>query len=309
MASKFQNRLVGTVILVALGVIILPGLLDGKKKHYEDEFASIPLVPKPGDPHEQDASGSVTQSLPAQPPEGAKEAINAGNPAASTTAPANGADDVDDAPDDSQNASTQAPPAVTTSRQTQSKPVTPPKHTEQKTADAKAADTRAAQNRLAAEQKAAEQKAAQQRLAEQKAAEQKAAKQQRLVEQRIAEQQKIEEQKLKAAQAQSTAQSKPQAEKPQQQEKTQPEKAPAGQAYIVQLGALKNATRATEIVAKLRLSGFRAYTVPSTPVQGEITRVFVGPEANKQKLEASLPELQSQSGLNGGLIRAYNAAH
>ncbi|MGO3566949.1 MAG: cell division protein DedD, partial [Serratia grimesii] len=25
MASKFQNRLVGTVILVALGVIILPG--------------------------------------------------------------------------------------------------------------------------------------------------------------------------------------------------------------------------------------------------------------------------------------------
>jgi len=309
-ASKFQNRLVGTVILVALGVIILPGLLDGKKKHYEDEFASIPLVPKPGDPHEQDTSGAVTQSLPAQPPEGAKEAVNAGNPAAaSTAAPANGADDVDDAPDDNQSASMQAPPAVTPSRQTQSKPVTAPKHTEQKIADAKAADTRAAQNRLAAEQKAAEQKAAQQRLAEQKAAEQKAAKQQRLVEQRIAEQQKLEEQKLKAAQAQSTAQSKPPAEKPQQQEKTQPEKAPAGQAYIVQLGALKNAAKATEIVAKLRLSGFRAYTVPSTPVQGEITRVFVGPEANKQKLESSLPELQSQSGLNGGLIRAYNAAH
>ncbi len=49
MASKFQNRLVGTVILVALGVIILPGLLDGKKKHYEDEFAAIPLVPKAGE--------------------------------------------------------------------------------------------------------------------------------------------------------------------------------------------------------------------------------------------------------------------
>lgn len=48
MASQFQNRLVGTIILVALGVIVLPGLLDGKKKHYEDEFAAIPLVPKPG---------------------------------------------------------------------------------------------------------------------------------------------------------------------------------------------------------------------------------------------------------------------
>lgn len=64
MASKFQNRLVGTVILVALGVIILPGLLDGKKKHYEDEFAAIPLVPKAGDVEENDVLPPVTQPLP-----------------------------------------------------------------------------------------------------------------------------------------------------------------------------------------------------------------------------------------------------
>ena len=31
MASKFQNRLVGTVILVALVVIFLPDLMDGNK--------------------------------------------------------------------------------------------------------------------------------------------------------------------------------------------------------------------------------------------------------------------------------------
>jgi DedD protein len=37
-ASKFQNRLVGTIVLVALGVIIRQ-LLDGQKKHYQDEFA------------------------------------------------------------------------------------------------------------------------------------------------------------------------------------------------------------------------------------------------------------------------------
>lgn len=30
MASKFQNRLVGTIILVAIGVIVLPDVLDGK---------------------------------------------------------------------------------------------------------------------------------------------------------------------------------------------------------------------------------------------------------------------------------------
>ncbi len=46
MASKFQSRLVGTIVLVAVGVIILPDLLDGKKLHYKEEFASIPLKPE-----------------------------------------------------------------------------------------------------------------------------------------------------------------------------------------------------------------------------------------------------------------------
>lgn len=46
MASKFQNRLVGTIILVAVGVIVLPDVLDGKKTHYKEEIASIPLKPE-----------------------------------------------------------------------------------------------------------------------------------------------------------------------------------------------------------------------------------------------------------------------
>ncbi|MCG3766705.1 SPOR domain-containing protein [Vibrio cincinnatiensis] len=46
MASKFQSRLVGTIILVAIGVIVLPDLLDGKKLHYQEEIASIPLKPE-----------------------------------------------------------------------------------------------------------------------------------------------------------------------------------------------------------------------------------------------------------------------
>lgn len=54
------------------------------------------------------------------------------------------------------------------------------------------------------------------------------------------------------------------------------EKAPAGQAYVVQLGALRNASKASEIVAKLRLSGYRAYTVPATPVQGKLLACLWG---------------------------------
>lgn len=50
MASKFQNRLAGTIVLFAIGVIVLPSLLDGEKKKYQEDFAAIPLVPKLGDP-------------------------------------------------------------------------------------------------------------------------------------------------------------------------------------------------------------------------------------------------------------------
>ncbi|MGX1924491.1 SPOR domain-containing protein [Vibrio sp. NH-7] len=48
MASKFQSRLVGTIILVAIGVIVLPDVLDGKKTHYKEEIASIPIKPEVG---------------------------------------------------------------------------------------------------------------------------------------------------------------------------------------------------------------------------------------------------------------------
>lgn len=46
MASKFQSRLVGTIILVAIGVIVLPDVLDGQKLHYKEEFATIPIKPE-----------------------------------------------------------------------------------------------------------------------------------------------------------------------------------------------------------------------------------------------------------------------
>ncbi len=43
MATQFQNRLVGTFVLVCLGVIFLPDLFDGKKAHNKENFQSIPL--------------------------------------------------------------------------------------------------------------------------------------------------------------------------------------------------------------------------------------------------------------------------
>ena len=51
--------------------------------------------------------------------------------------------------------------------------------------------------------------------------------------------------------------------------------------------------------SKLRSSGFKAWTSPSTPVQGKITRILVGPDASKDKLKGQLGELQQISGLSG----------
>lgn len=252
MASKFQNRLVGTIIIVALGVIILPGLLDGKKKHYQDEFAAIPLVPKPGDTDETEVSPQASQSLPSQPPEGAGAAVEQANKAPEsdnqTAAP------VPDTPDQPEivtpNASrpaaraTPAKPAEPAPRPQQSRPAPKP-----------------------------ENKPAPPAIVEAPPA-------------------------PKPAPKPSAPAQKPSTPPPASQTAEQP---PQGQAWVVQLGALKNADRVNEIVAKLRLSGYRVYTVPSQPVAGQITRIFVGPDASRQKMQGALPELNQLSGLSGQL--------
>ncbi|MCI1899919.1 MAG: cell division protein DedD [Enterobacter sp.] len=230
MASKFQNRLTGTIVLVALGVIILPGLLDGQKKHYQDEFAAIPLVPKPGDRDEPDMLPVATQALPAQPPEGAAEEVRAGNAAAPSLDPSRftANNDIDPVPE----------PVVQPKPVEKAKPVEKPQPKPQrdKTNEQLAAATEAAP------------------------------------------------------------------EKPVQEEKP----APTGKAYVVQLGALKNADKVNEVVGKLRGAGYRVYTSPTTPVQGKITRILVGPDASKDKLKGSLGELKQISGLSG-VVMNYSA--
>jgi DedD protein len=228
-ASKFQNRLTGTIVLVALGVIILPGLLDGQKKHYQDEFAAIPLVPKPGDRDEPDMLPAATQALPAQPPEGAAEEVRAGDAAAPSLDPsrlaANNNIEIDPVP-------VEQPKAVE-----KPKPVEKPQPQPKPQRD-----------------KAAEQLAA-------------------------------------------ASETPPPAKQ---------DAAPTGKAYVVQLGALKNADKVNEVVSKLRGAGYRVYTSPSTPVQGKITRILVGPEASKDKLKGSLGELKQISGLSG-VVMNYSA--
>ena len=67
MATQLQNRIVGTVILVALAIIILPDLLDGQKTRQQQTFATTPLAPDinvPEQPVELPATGQRLAELP-----------------------------------------------------------------------------------------------------------------------------------------------------------------------------------------------------------------------------------------------------
>ncbi|RUO74333.1 SPOR domain-containing protein [Pseudidiomarina sediminum] len=45
MASQLQNRIVGSIILIALAVIILPELFDGQQVREQEQFAAMPIQP------------------------------------------------------------------------------------------------------------------------------------------------------------------------------------------------------------------------------------------------------------------------
>ena len=200
LATQFQQRLVGTVILVALGVIFLPDLLDGKQQRAPDESVTIPLRP------ELDPVRPVVVA----PVQTAKVDNGEGAPVA-------------------------APDTWTIEEAKEAPPVAPtPKPVAQAVVAAPA---------------------------------------------------------------------------PQPEVKAKPvitpapiikPVAPQSGDHIVQLGAFRNADNVNALVKKLQAAGYRAQTTPAVPRQGEINRVWIGPD-NKARLEQQLSALQQLTGLKGSV--------
>ena len=46
MTNTLRNRLVGSIIIAAAGIIIIPSILDGQKASYKDDFKPIPARPE-----------------------------------------------------------------------------------------------------------------------------------------------------------------------------------------------------------------------------------------------------------------------
>ncbi|MCG7548552.1 SPOR domain-containing protein [Pseudoalteromonas sp. Of7M-16] len=74
-------------------------------------------------------------------------------------------------------------------------------------------------------------------------------------------------------------------------------------AYVIQLGSFSHKANVDALIAKLKLNGFKTFTRPVKTPNGTLTKVFVGPDLNKQKLEAKLPELKKLTKLNGRLTQ------
>jgi DedD protein len=69
--------------------------------------------------------------------------------------------------------------------------------------------------------------------------------------------------------------------------------------WVVQLGSFKHEKNVKELLKTLKSAGYRAYSRPVMTSVGELTKVFVGPELDKEKLELALPHLKKITNLKG----------
>lgn len=254
MASKFQNRLVGTVILVALVVIFLPDLMDGNKLEQKEEaFAKIPLRPEL-EPAKPALQVSAASTLPADHLASQQQA------SAATQWQVEEIGDTVTLAANQASAAAQARPATQVAAKPEPKPVPKPE---------------------------------------------------------VVAKKPVEQPKPKPVPP-KPVESKPQvgqiksmddliASKMTTQAATPAPAAaaPAQGSWILQLGAFKNADSVNALVGKLRAAGYSAQTSPRTPVQGQINRVFIGPDVSKAKLQGMQSRISQMTGLSGSVV-AYN---
>ena len=72
--------------------------------------------------------------------------------------------------------------------------------------------------------------------------------------------------------------------------------------FALQLGGFNNAANVRGLIGQLRNAGYSAYTEPSTPIEGRLTRVFVGPEESAAKLLGKQDAIFRLTGLKGKVV-------
>ena len=233
MSSTFLNRLIGTIILVALIVILLPELLDGEKRTNAQEFVVVPPTSETLDDIASNASESSTAST--------------GN--AQTDNPQNSTlREVDRA-------------------EIESQVITPVDIVEEP-----ALDDVLSQN--------------QEQTAD-------------LSSQSEADDLSEPESEPETQAGDNDKQADIAAEEPEPSTQGSQQVVVNQPAYVVQLGSFRHKKNVDELIKKLQQAGYKAYTRPITTSAGQLNKVFVGPEVDRQALEQSLPKLYELTRLKG----------
>ena len=202
MASSLQNRLVGTIILVAVAVIFLPDLLNAKKQSNGNLFVELPQKPA----MEKVTSGSTFDT------------------------------------DKVRQAATREIEII---------------------------------HEIALDESTVEQGVV-------------APLEQKINESTLVEQSKVQESVVqKSSLAQETV----------VQEDQQRLLASAG--WVVQLGSFRHQKNVRELLQKLEKGGYRAFSRKVQTNAGELTKVFVGPDLQKEKLEGAISHLKELTNLQG----------
>lgn len=249
MSSQFHNRLVGTVVLVALGVIFLPDILDGKKERQEEQFAEIPLRPPLVEQRKNtDDMFEVLSTKEVVALEG-EDAV--GTHSSSDEALLAQAVKIEPVT---------SVPVKEVVKQDTSKPENKPEPTksEPKKEPAKSA----------------------------------VAKAEPVKKPEVKSTTVAKTEKPKAETAKTT---KDDGIKVVSRDSIKP-------GLTLQLGAFSNAANVKALVAQLRKNGFKAYTIPDTPRDGVLTKVFVGPDVSEAKLKKMLEDIESLTGLKGRIV-------
>lgn len=76
--------------------------------------------------------------------------------------------------------------------------------------------------------------------------------------------------------------------------------------WVVQLGSFRHQKNVKQLLTKLENAGYRAFSRPIQTRSGPLTKVFVGPDLDRAKLESALPHLREVTGLKGK-VTPFNA--
>jgi len=73
----------------------------------------------------------------------------------------------------------------------------------------------------------------------------------------------------------------------------------ASAGWVVQLGSFRHQKNVRELLTLLEKNGYRAFSRPVQTSSGLLTKVFVGPDLQKDKLDKALPHLKEITALQG----------